>query len=106
MPQPGIIDINDTIRVWTDIVIDKFPDHEAQGDPDEAIWQSDTYSMINTMTETFDQRYESKLEARTVSNLRTVRYRGVQNDRNMRNYYKRQALPGRWRNEHKTWKPD
>ena len=66
-----------------------------------------SYSLINTMQADFDQRFDIReAEAKTVSSLRTVRYRNVTNQRNARNYANRRQQPGRWTNDHKTWKPD
>jgi|GEM_PF-698714 len=70
-----------------------------------------TFSMINTLSADFDQRYIDKegkfnIHARTASGLRTVRYRQVTNTRTARNYQRRREMPGRWRNNYKTWKPD
>ncbi len=64
------------------------------------------YSLMNTISESLDQRYKDKLEASTVVNLRSVRYRATTNARTAENYAKRRAQPGRWTNDHKTWKPD
>ncbi len=64
-----------------------------------------SYSLINTMTEPLDQRYSNVMEARTVSSLRTVRYRGKTNERNARNYAIRRTKPGHWSGG-KYWKPD
>ncbi len=47
-----------------------------------------TFSMINTLQADLDQRFNDRLTARTVSNLRSVRYREVTNNRSMRNYRK------------------
>lgn len=48
-----------------------------------------TYSLMNTMTESLDQRYSSSLTAPAVTNLRSVMYRAKQNERNARNYHNR-----------------
>ena len=64
-----------------------------------------TYSLINTMTESFDQRYSDSMNAKTVGSLRTVRYRGVQNARNARNYAARRTQSGHWSGG-KYWKVD
>lgn len=72
--------------------------------------QSIAYTMVNILSEDFDQRYKSKgedslhLYADTASNLRTVRYRQSNNARTMKNYYKRRESGGQWTNNHKTWK--
>ncbi len=65
-----------------------------------------TFSMINTLSADFDQRYADTMSAGTVSSLRTVRYRQVTNTRTARNYQRRRAMSGRWSNNYKTWKPD
>lgn len=49
------------------------------------------FTMINTLQADFDQRFNDKLEARTVTNLRTVKYREKTNNRTMRNYRKRRG---------------
>lgn len=59
-----------------------------------------TYSMLNVFTDDLDQRFNDKLTARTVTSLRTVKYREKTNNRTMRNYHKRRGgmfFDGKWR---------
>jgi hypothetical protein len=68
------------------------------------------YTMVNTLSEDFDQRFKGKgedairLYAKTAGSLRTVKYREQNNARTMRNYYERRSKGGHWTNDHKTWK--
>lgn len=64
------------------------------------------FSMINTISADFDQRYHSTLEASSATNLRTVRYRQQSNSRTASNYQIRRSQAGSWHNNHKTWKPN
>lgn len=65
-----------------------------------------TFSMINTLSADFDQRYESTLTAKSVTNLRSVKYRQQNNARTAKNYQIRRSQSGSWTNNHKTWKND
>jgi hypothetical protein len=70
----------------------------------EQYGRSIAYSMMNTLSENLDQRYENVLQAPTIKNLRSVVYRAKNNQRTQRNYNSRRASDGRWTNDSKTWK--
>jgi len=64
------------------------------------------WSMINTLSADFDQRYASTLTANSVTNLRSIKYRQQNNSRTAKNYQVRRSQSGSWTNNHKTWKTD
>lgn len=70
----------------------------------EQYGRSIAYSMMNALSENVDQRYKSPLLAPTIKNLRSVVYRGKNNERTKRNYDRRRSMGGSWHNDHKTWK--
>lgn len=63
------------------------------------------YSVANSLSESFDQRYGSVGYANTVGSLRTVSYRAQQSARNAKNYQRRRSMSGQWVGERgRYWK--